>query len=189
MSAHDQSASQRARHLRALLEGHVPADAEEARHLQRMGALLDAAGDPFARDHFDPGHFTASAFVLAPQGDALLLIFHGKLERWLQPGGHVEPGDHDIHAAALREVAEEVGLDDLELLREGPLDLDVHDIPARKSDPGHAHFDVRFALRARSTDVRAGSDAHDARWVALDAIEAIESDRSVVRAVQKLRAW
>ena len=55
-----------------------------------MLALCDNAGDPFSREHYVPGHFTASAFVLSPTRDMLLLVFHGKLHRWLQPGGHID---------------------------------------------------------------------------------------------------
>jgi ADP-ribose pyrophosphatase YjhB (NUDIX family) len=175
-------------HLRALLEPHVPFDAEEAAHLARMRALLSAEGDPFSRDHVAPGHFTASAFILSPDAEALLLIFHGKLSRWLQPGGHVDADDRDILAAARREMREEVGLVDVPLEREGVFDLDVHDIPALKAEPPHAHFDVRFLFRAQSLGFQAGTDAKAARWVQLSEIDAQISDRSVLRAVDKLRA-
>lgn len=164
-----------------------PLDDAERLHLTRMGAL---ATTPTAleRDHFVPGHFTASSFVLSPDEQSILLIFHGKLHRWLQPGGHVEPGDLDIVAAARREVSEEVGLDDLTLLGSGaPFDLDIHAIPARKTEPQHEHFDVRFLFRASSWQVRAASDAVDARWVPLDEVGQLESDASVQRAVAKLR--
>lgn len=175
-------------HLRRLLDALVPADPAEAAHRDALLALSHAAGDPFSRDHWDPGHFTASAFVLAPEGTEVLLIHHGKLHRWLQPGGHVDPDDSDVIAAALREVAEETGLVEVDVVGDGLLDVDVHVIPARKGDPEHRHFDVRVLLRARTRTFAAGSDARDARWVSLDAVNAEESDESVLRAIRKIRA-
>lgn len=186
--------SDASRDLRSLLLGHVPADELENAHLRRMVALIDVAADPFARSHFDPGHFTASAFVLSPDESSLLLILHGKLGLWLQPGGHIDPTDVDVIAAARREVAEETGLDgaDVEMSSDlGPLlDLDIHPIPPnpRKGEPSHEHFDVRILLRATTWSFRAGSDAKDARWVPLPDVQDAGTDDSVRRAVRKLRA-
>jgi ADP-ribose pyrophosphatase YjhB (NUDIX family) len=174
----------RAPALRALLERFVPADSLEAGHRAAMLTLLGAP-DPFARDHWVPGHFTASAFVLSPDGRDLLLIFHEKFRRWLQPGGHVEPEDVDLVAAARREVEEETGVAGVELV-DGLFDVDVHDIPARKGDPPHQHFDVRVLLRAPTREFNAGSDALAARWVPLQDVAGIETDESVLRAVRKL---
>jgi 8-oxo-dGTP pyrophosphatase MutT (NUDIX family) len=150
-----------------------------------MLRLCDVTGDPFSREHYDPGHFTASAFVLSPSRDMLLLIFHGKLHRWLQPGGHIDAEDADVLSAARREVAEEVGIDDL--LEGRLLDVDVHLIPPLRGAPSHAHFDVRFLFRAPDLDHLAGSDAQDSRWFPLGEIDAVASDPSVMRAVSKLR--
>lgn len=186
--------------LRAALTRFPSADALEAAHRDAMLALA-AAGEPaLRRDHWDPGHFTASAFVLSPERDALLLIFHGKLDRWLQPGGHLEPGDADPLTAARREVGEETGLGEIELLDAGLapsalsgfaapfFDLDVHLIPARKADPAHRHFDLRFLFRARSRHIAAGDDAVAARWVPLEEVSTVGTDESVLRAWRKLRA-
>ena len=177
----------RIQHLQRWLSELAPHDQEEAGHLAAMSALAQAAGDPCRRDHFVPGHFTASAFILSPERDALLLIFHGKLARWLQPGGHVDVDDLDLLAAARREAAEEVGLSQLELLAPAPFDLDVHEIPALRGDPAHRHYDVRFLFRAETRAVQAASDAKAARWVPLPEIDLEISDRSVMRAVEKLR--
>ena len=170
--------------LERLLQGFVPADALEASYLDEMLALVQAE-DCCGRNHFVPGHFTASSFVLPPEGDELLLIFHGKLHRWLQPGGHIDPEDETVVGAARREVQEEVGLSDLTALG-GLFDVDVHVIPALKGDPSHKHFDLRFLFRSPTRQVQAGSDAKDAKWVSLSQVNAIESDESVMRAVGKL---
>jgi 8-oxo-dGTP pyrophosphatase MutT (NUDIX family) len=177
----------RINHLVSLLEAHVSSDDLEAGHCAHMRQLCESVADPCSRHGYAPGHFTASAFVLSPARDALLLILHSKLQRWLQPGGHIDADDQDVLAAALREVREEVGITDLSVAQAAPFDLDVHPIPANPREPSHAHFDVRFLLRAKSLDFRAGSDAKSARWVPLDEIGLEISDRSVMRAVEKLR--
>jgi 8-oxo-dGTP pyrophosphatase MutT (NUDIX family) len=179
-------------HLRRLLQALTPADERERRHRARILALLDDSAAPFSRAQYAPGHVTASAFVTNPARDALLLILHGKLGLWLQPGGHVEPDDADVLASARREVREELGLDAIDVVGDGLLDVDVHEIPARGADPAHEHFDVRFLFSTAADSFKAGSDARDARWVPVGALLGPEPDRSlttdesVLRAVRKL---
>ena len=172
--------------LRASLRAYTARDCDQRAHLDRMVALLGVPGDPFARDHFAPGHFTASGFVLSPDGGSLLLVRHEKLRRWLQPGGHIDADDADVVAAARRELAEEAGLADLTLEVEGVFDLDIHVIPAFGAEPFHEHFDVRFAFRAPSDELHAGSDAKAARWVPLSEMVGETWDRSLTRAVHRL---
>jgi 8-oxo-dGTP pyrophosphatase MutT (NUDIX family) len=175
--------------LREQLSQFEPADATEARFLARMSELTHEE-TAWARSHFVPGHFTASAFVLSPDRSELVLIHHKKLGIWVQPGGHVDATDRDLESAARREVAEEVGLRDLDPLTEsGTLfDVDIHAIPARKDEPAHEHFDVRFAFVSRTRDLECSDEVADVRWVPLDQAHTITTDRSVLRAVEKLRA-
>jgi 8-oxo-dGTP pyrophosphatase MutT (NUDIX family) len=174
--------------LRDQLSQYHPADEAEASFVARM-ALLTQTETACARSHFAPGHFTASAFVLSPDRHELILIHHKKLGIWVQPGGHVDPTDRDLESAARREVAEEVGLRNLQpLLAGGALfDVDIHAIPARKDEPLHEHFDVRFAFVAPTLDFERSEEVSDARWLPLGEVGATTTDRSVLRAVEKLR--
>lgn len=167
-----------------------PEDADERAHLAAMWSL---ARNPRCRerDLWDPGHFTASAFVLSPDARSIALIHHRKLGIWCQPGGHLEPDDVDLQGAARREVAEEIGLGELELLGPAPFDLDVHVIPARPDQPAHRHFDVRFLFRAPHDGLAASEEVRDARWVALTEVSGrgtYATDASVLRAVRKVLA-
>ncbi len=171
--------------LRALLAAYEPAP-DEREALAAMHALLDRGAAAFDRERFEPGHFTASAFVTSPAGDELLLIEHATLGRWLQPGGHIEPHDASALDAARRELAEETGLVDV-APRPVLHDIDVHAIPAGKR-PAHRHFDVRFLFRAATRELAPSSEVRAARWVPLAGVSAVESDASVMRAVRKIVA-
>lgn len=173
------------------LDEHPTATREEREAVFRMQQLAAAGGEAFDRGHFSPGHFTASAFVLSPDRASLLLIHHRKLDLWLQPGGHFEPGETDPVAAARRELLEECGLDGLSLVEPGtsPLfDVDVHPIPARPGEPAHEHFDLRFLFVATHPRLDAGEEVHAARWVPLAEVGGLHGDESVLRAVRKVLA-
>lgn len=171
--------------VRQAIAGYVSADPQEIESRGRMLELLASPG-PFLRSNFVPGHFTASAFVLSPERDALLLILHRKLGLWLQPGGHVEASDPSLAAAARREVVEEVGAELEADPLETPFDLDIHRIPAHKTDPAHEHFDVRFRFYARSRAFSTSDEVVRAAWVPLSRLSEVTSDRSVLRPAMKL---
>ena len=129
-----------------------------------------------------PDHVTASALVLSPDRGQVLLHLHGKVGRWLQFGGHPEPGDATLLGAALREAVEEGGLDALRPLLLEPVRLDRHPAPCA---PGSArdHLDVQFALlAAQALPPRVSAESHDVRWFAVDALPA-DTDDSVRRLV------
>src|SRR5688572_20321275 len=81
----------------------------------------------FQRDNL-PGHITGSAWILDQSRQSVLLVHHGTLNKWLQPGGHAD-GEENVLNVALREADEETGLKNFLLLQENIFDLDIHPIP------------------------------------------------------------
>lgn len=158
----------------------------ESPAIDEFWELLEHADDITDPAHYLPGHLTSSAFTLDPEVGSLLLVHHEKLDRWLQPGGHIDEGDDSLERAAVRELAEETGVADVESL--GLLDLDVHAIPQRGDVPEHLHYDVRFAFRSRSSVILALDGVREAVWARLDGLDEFDTDDSVLRAAAKLRS-
>jgi len=158
----------------------------EADVVARFETLLQAEPRCFERDCWTPGHITGSAWLVDRTGSRVLLTHHRKLDRWLQLGGHAD-GDDDGLRVAVREAEEESGLAVAPIAAE-LFDIDVHAIPARGRDPGHLHFDLRFALGVLGSEAfRVGDESHDLCWVEIEGLDAFTDEPSMLRMRDKWR--
>ena len=164
--------------VRASVAAHASGSAREARSRRLVLALLDSMPRPFDRSA-QPAHVTSSAVVVGPRGT--LLHLHKRLRRWLQPGGHVDPGEAPWEAA-LRETREETGLDVRPPGVPVLLHVDVH--PAGS----HVHHDLRYLLEVgHDEDPRpAAGESPDVRWFAWDGALAV-ADEALVGALHAAR--
>jgi 8-oxo-dGTP pyrophosphatase MutT (NUDIX family) len=176
--------------VRTLLEL-APADAEEAADRDRILAFVRRHPQPFDR-RIREGHLTGSAITVSADGSQVLLLHHRKLDRWLQPGGHGDPGETTGEEVALREAFEESGIAGLRLHLHAPrpLDVDVHEIPARGDEPAHQHLDLRYLVLAPSAATASPelAELREIRWVAWDEVEPLDPDHGLRRALRKARA-
>jgi 8-oxo-dGTP pyrophosphatase MutT (NUDIX family) len=166
--------------LLAELAAYQPYDSTEGDFVARTRDFLQKHDVPFSRKTAE-GHITASAVVLDEARQSVLMIWHEKLERWLQPGGHCEPEtDPSLPDAALRELVEETAIppEAITLLQKSVFDMDIHPIPARGDETDHLHYDLRYLFQ--TTANREGI-----RWRAITEL-AQSNDESRSRFAKKL---
>ena len=128
--------------VRLLEAWHPPAQDPHQEELRRDYLALMVADPDAVWRHRAPAHLTASALVVDLDERRVLLALHAKAGLWIQMGGHCEPGDATLAAAALREAQEESGIDGLQL-ETHPVRLDRHRAPCAPGVVEH-HLDVQF---------------------------------------------
>ncbi|HXK06262.1 MAG TPA: NUDIX domain-containing protein [Verrucomicrobiae bacterium] len=162
----------------------VPGDGQAMKSVELILDLLERSPAPFSREQFGPGHITCTGLVLAPDGERLLLVHHRRLDRWLLPGGHVEPDDATIADAARREVIEETGA------ALGPESFfagaDVHGIPGKKHEPYHLHHDLLFHFRALADELRVSEESHAVVWCSPAEFDRYDVPGNVRRAYRRV---
>ncbi|MGB5427989.1 MAG: NUDIX hydrolase [Gammaproteobacteria bacterium] len=174
--------------LLQLLAKHRTRFIDESAYTARAIRFVKAHADCFHRDHW-PVHVTGSAWVVSPDRSRILMMHHRKLNQWFQPGGHAD-GDADILRVALRETAEETGLEarHVRLLHMEVFDVDVHSIAASEHDPQHEHIDIRFLVEIDdSLPVPGNDESHQVLWVRLNDVSVFNNNRSTWRMTEKVR--
>jgi 8-oxo-dGTP pyrophosphatase MutT (NUDIX family) len=154
------------RRVRSDVGARTPVDERERRSIERFLEAYDRLERPFDIDA-DPVHVTGSGIVVGPRG--VLLHLHKRLKIWLQPGGHVDPGETPWEAA-LRETIEETGI---EARFAGPLRSDgspevVH-VDVHEGGRGHTHLDLRYLIDGGDSDPNPpAGESQQIAWFAWD---------------------
>ena len=104
----------------------------------------------------DNKKYTASSYVIDDE-DRLLVLYHKKFQKWLQPGGHIERGE-EAWQCALREVFEETGIR-IDIVSKTPLIVKEYHTPIG------IQIDYQFLGIPFNTDIVFNDEAKEARWI------------------------
>lgn len=165
---------------RAAVAAALPGRADHEANRARILAFVDEHPDALHRSCLE-GHLTGSAAVVDADSGRLLLLFHTKVQRWLQPGGHAD-GDANLAAVACREAEEETGIAGLTVVTPA-IDLDVHVFHNQTSpEPDHLHLDVRHLVLAPPGAVPVGNhESQGLAWVASEDLPGYDVDEGTLR--------
>jgi 8-oxo-dGTP pyrophosphatase MutT (NUDIX family) len=168
------------------IAGYAAQGETEIADATRMRRLAESEPDPWARSL--PVHFTASALVVHPGSARVLLRWHERQRRWLQVGGHADPGETDPLRIALREAREETGLTDLVPWPDGGLKhVAMCGVAAGKGEPAHEHADLRYFLATGDPGAaRPENPGAALRWLTVPEALALVGDNNVRYTLDRL---
>ena len=169
----------------SLINAYNPEFLEEKEFRISFLSFIQTHSNCFERTLLE-GHITGSAWIVNQSMTKVLLSHHRKLDRWLQLGGHAD-GDGDILRVAQREAIEESGLTTLSNPKNEIFDIDIHTIPARKKEPEHLHYDVRFLFVADDNEqLRISYESKNLQWIPFDNLKhTTKSNDSILRMARK----
>ena len=175
------------------IEAYMPWNDQEARDKEETLRRLKS-GEALLDRSNTSAHMTASAWVVSPDRQKVLMAYHNLYDSWAWLGGHAD-GDADMLAVALKEVREESGLKNVRPLTEDIFSLEILAVAGHEKKgqfvSSHLHLNVTYLLEADPADpVRCKEDENKAvGWFTLDgAIAASKEPWFQERVYQKLNA-
>ena len=125
-----------------------PGNEQEEHDRREMLRRLESGEGLLTRDNAS-AHLTASAWVVNPGRDRVLMAYHDLYGSWAWLGGHAD-GDADLRRVALREVEEESGGAGARLLSPDILSLEILTVDGHEKRgqyvSSHLHLNVTYLV-------------------------------------------
>ena len=179
--------------IQEAIRSYIPFNEQEAADKALILGFLAENDDAFYRTNLI-AHMTASAWVVNPAHNRVLMVYHKIYDSWSWTGGHAD-GDEDLARVALREVREETGVKSARLLSTEIFSLESLTVDGHEKHgayvPSHLHLHVTYLLEADDSDPLTLCEEENSgvRWFGLDeALEACTEPWFIERIYSKLNA-
>ncbi|MEZ4752827.1 MAG: NUDIX hydrolase [Bdellovibrionota bacterium] len=173
--------------VKRLLKNYKKSYPSELDIILKFEQFINSQTDCFKRSLLI-GHITASTWLVNSRKDSVLLLHHKKLNKWLQPGGHLD-GNPDPLLEALREASEETGIKNLEPISEEIFDIDLHLIPEFETIPRHLHYDLRFLVQSHQNQLSLSNESNSLKWVPFSDVSIYNPEQSILRMLDKCLSY
>jgi len=175
--------------LRAEIASYVPFTEEEVHDKSLILSAIDGEKDILTRRN-RLAHLTASAWVVNPARDKVLLCYHKIYHSWSWLGGHAD-GESDLLSVAIREVKEESGLEAVSPVLNNIFSLEVLTVDGHVKNgsyvSSHLHLNVTYLLEADDkAPLKVKPDENAGlKWVGLEEVYTASSEPWFIEHVYK----
>jgi len=181
--------------LIAQIEKYISCNPQEEADRALMLQLL-AVGDPSLRSNLH-AHLTASAWVVSPDREKVLMAYHNLYNSWAWLGGHAD-GNWNLAEVAEKEALEESGISALRLLSENPISLEILNVSGHEKRgtyvSSHLHLNLTYLFEgdpAETLQVKPDENSRvgwiDVRKIAEKSTEPWFVDRIYSKLTEKVR--
>ena len=176
--------------LRQQIEAFRPGNEQEETDRQALLRWLDSGVDIYSRS-CDAGHLTASAWVVSPDRQQMLMIYHNIYQSWAWTGGHAD-GEPDGLVTALKEAREETGIQTIRPLQKELAAVDILEVRRHikrgKFVNAHLHFNLTYLCEADETEALQVCEGENSQvgWLPIEQLRQQVSEAHMLPVYEKL---
>lgn len=153
---------------------YIPRNEQEIKDKEMFIKYIEMFDDVLTRDN-EVVHFVSSGFVVNKDRTKVLMVHHNIFNSWCWTGGHVD-GETDFLSVAIREVEEETGVKNINVISKEIYTIDtlpfIGHVRNGKYVPAHVHLSVAYLLEAdEKEDIRIQADENsNVKWIDIDEV-------------------